>query len=188
MKSPLQTLSQEANKRINCCKNCDGAGLQPWVHPTYRTSATKDMCKPCKGKGYMIPLEEGCEVELYKEVGSNSHDYDVVTNIQYSNEQGLILKRCGEVVEDKDFIVWGKQAEITDDINKNLGKPLTLQDILLALGDDYGVYGGGDVFQFDSYTSEGDHYISRTGVILDLTKTPQEWDDETIEAIIKLIK
>jgi len=164
--SPLQTLSQEVNKRINCCKNCDGAGLQPWVHPTYRTSATKDMCKPCKGKGYVIPLEEGCEV--------------IVDDYNYSVISRQLAENVFCLSEDKEHTRYFDEEDL-----ENLGKPLTLQDILLVLSK-IGYRFKDD--ELDGVNILDDTYDELYLFTIDLTKDPQEWENKTIEAITKLIK
>jgi hypothetical protein len=189
----LQNLSQEINKRKYACTDCNGYGYNLCSHaggyvPTdietgeELSLCTKECdklegdCTTCKGDGYVIPLEEGCEVV----VGGRKHTF-----IGYCrNETYCTLGSKAGRNDYHDGQMIKIETVLYENISENLGKPPTLQDILLVLEtiyDESGVLSSGEMFTV-SYGKQN------PSITLDLTKEPKEWDDKTIEAVIKLIK
>ena len=165
---PIQTLSQEVNKRIHTCKDCGGAGQVENKNNRIDSNGLSIAvdCTTCKGDGYVIPLEEGCEV-LYKWDDGGIDETTITWVRQKCTPQDHIkitLKNHGDAYSD--------DVELTI-----LGKPLTLQDILRCLR-------SGTEMETDRT-----RIIIHGEEIVELPFTdPKEWNDETIEALIKLIK
>lgn len=134
---------------------------------------TKD-CPTCQGKGYTIPLEFGCELEIL------------------DKKCFFISKPTPEVtivLEDGYKCNYNNIAEI-----KNLGKPLTLQDVLRLLSRQKTVRilgAGEEYYKGEKPVNENEiliwHENGRT-IFLELTKDPKDWSDETIQAIIDIVK
>jgi hypothetical protein len=131
------------------------------------------MCDVCKGKGYTIPLEFGCEILYNGEISKY-----IFTN---SNEKSSYLK-----------IYYNGYKEYTHSINfnwdfENLGKPLTLQMVWNLLGEVCNKSISIDTLGFVYVTSELDAPCEKIFQI-DLTKDPKDWSDETLQAIIDIVE
>lgn len=123
-------------------------------------------CTACKGKGYIIPLEFGCEV-IYED---RKYEYKGV------NKQG-----ANTFYDIEDFDCWSD--DIYEHELENLGKPLTLQMVLWLLrkkefyvnsayyDNEIGVYNLNDFHQFN----------------IDLDKDIKD-QPEVLQAIIDIVK
>lgn len=166
----LKTLCHENYIGSEKCGRCDGNGWKQ-TDIIAKNGAVKIDCQTCKGKGYIIPLEFGCEVK----------------NIN-NEKTGVLIRKSKE--SNWHSIVWKKEGvrKITEthySDYENLGKPLSLQDVLRLLGsieDDNGHetilehYGNGDV----------GFYVN--SIKIDLTKDIKDQDESVLQAIIDIVK
>jgi len=169
---PLQILTEEVNKKINACPQCKGVGSFP--------EYTRQVCSECKGKCYMIPLEVGCEFIDTSELIDWAKN---VTLQAINNSNG----RYHFTEKDGSLFTTTKIASY-----ENLGKPLTLQNILLAF-DESGIHWESTWEKTIDVSKEvemgcGCCHEDEVTLTLDLPKEPKDWDDPTLEAIINLIK
>jgi len=134
------------------------------------------ICQNCKGKGYTIPLEFGCEVEVSGGVFEKNKVVKIGFGFGWVAEHNQI------------FSIEGKHYY--QPIENNLGKPLTLQDVLRLVQEKKKENGGG------RYKVELDLYILMIfdveksvddTVYINLLKPIEEQDTETLQALLELL-
>jgi hypothetical protein len=166
----LQNITEKVRAINDPCENCEGTGRQPWVHPTYRTSATKDRCKTCFGKGYVQELEKGCEVE-YTRFGKTFKT--VIDNYWVLRKKENLLIEYTE----EEF-----PKALKYKITKNYGKPLDGMEILLALSKES---------CFISVNMDGRGYVSfadcKNGFHIPLNKKPPEYDEVLLDQLDEIL-
>ena len=170
---------EQFHKAFNRCEDCNGAGYpfseeQCPVHGYYCNGGDKKgcidktlKCKTCNGLGYVIPLEFGCEV-MIQEPYSSTHNPVQRRVYGYSKE-------LNEFESMKHG--WIKQETVIE----NLGKPLTLQDVLRMISKDVEISKDNNHL----YLEYGEYNDCLT---LDLTKQPQDWGEEVWGQLLELVK
>lgn len=134
-------------------EKCGGCGGKKYISEWYGDKEDVGLCIQCDGKGYIIPLEFGCEVKISS---GNTRIYSILS---FSSE-------------DIDLMV------------ENLGKTLTLQDVLRLLSRT-----GRVIEMRDNHTIHiGDYSIKKQFIKLDLTKEPKDWSEETWGELLELVK
>ena len=179
--TPLQQLQLKIQKAKYPCGECGGWGLNGAAGCKSEGKNISKYCTKCKGTGTDIPLEFGCEILM-------SYYKKNTKYIFLGDSKGHVLnsgtyQTGGVFYCIRDTAIQPTQKDY-DDIIQNLGKPTTLQDILLALNKkdtripmflDNGKLG---ILKDD---------LAREWLFLDLTLTPQEYDEPTLLALIDLI-
>ena len=165
--------------------DCDNCGKQQYANISgNKCSEVEEVdCTICSGKGYTIPLEKGCEVELYGHDCPAGIDTDTITKVLKKGTDGIIWKRNGEYDEDSEIIVYGEHCDITEDISKNLGKPLDEKMLLRLLNKK--VNEDGNLYM--EFHTDG-HLMIKGGVnlIIDLTKDLKD-QEEVLQIIIDIV-
>jgi hypothetical protein len=149
------------------CGGCEGLGENQWKININGDIQTKEgiSCKFCKGKGYTIPLEFGCEV-------TTPNSKKMLTFVrEFSNGNHLYLH--GENTYDTEM---NMEYE-------NLGKPITLQNVLRLVDGDYYISGNGFIFRED-FNGIQDLDLPQ----IDLSKDPKDWSEETWGELLELIE
>lgn len=180
---------EKYHKEFNRCEECKGEGEIYSDYPDEPdTLVPQDYstgCETCKGKGFVIPLEFGCEVtdKWHSDVVYGKVMY---TSISHVTHMGL--------VQDGEDTYWKSHTLPKEDV-ENLGKPVTLQNVLLMLFNLNKVfalrYSLANELRSDHKSPfvdlidvEGNEVVYR----LDLSLQPQEWSDETWGELLALVE
>lgn len=157
-------LKQAVRRLTKKCGECEG---DKYLESMIAGNEPED-CFVCKGKGYIEELEFGCE-GLYDKLPC---EYVGVLEIDV-----IVLR----------IVSTGELIRISDDqfnsYFENLGKPLTLQDVLMLLDEQENVkvflngYGQIEII-------EG----KWPSMYIPLDLKPKDWSDETLQSIIDIVK
>ena len=182
--TPLQQLQSKIQKAKYPCGECWGGGESgyPETLDDGHITINKEQCKNCKGTGTDIPLEFGCEILM-------SYYKKNTKYIFLGDSKGHVLnsgtyQKGGVFYCIRDTAIQPTQKDY-DDIIQNLGKPIDLQDILLALvSKDVQI----KLFKEQIQIAKFYGFQKKPLIIdIDLTKTIAEQDEETIKALLELI-
>lgn len=161
LEQKLKTICHQNYIGSEKCGECGGQGV------TYddRCDEIDGDCEHCKGKGYTIPLEFGCEVR---------------TMLGLSPFRVTAVNHLGEVLLNQNP-VWYRPFEIVE----NLGKPLTLQMVLRLLNEIRM-----DVHidcNYITYTENAKTDVSCSYIKYDITKDLKD-QPEVLQAILTIVR
>lgn len=137
----------------------------------------KDTCKTCKGKGYVEELEFGCEIKI-----GNDADPGFIGGVYIVSSK---LPGKDKVFRVCQVLLGGDlQKRVKPELDyENLGKPLTLQEVLLALGKR-----SVDIeFKPISRTNIRIWEVGKNDFDLPLTLPPEEWPQGLQDKICELL-
>lgn len=172
-----QKLKDLIHKSKHGCGECGGKKYRQ-KYDRYGEYIGGTECKNCQGKGFVIPLEKGCEVE-YTRFGKTFET--VIDNYWVlRKEENCII----EYTEEE------HPKTLKYKITKNLGKPIEGTDILNVLNKIVGIKMSINNFgvlvklhTWKDYRTT-DKYITFQ---IPLDKKPQEYSDKTIKSLIEIL-
>lgn len=167
LEQKIKTLCHQNYIGSNKCGECDGKYIDKSKLNKIEFLGRDISCPTCKGKGYTIPLEFGCEVN----VRTKTFNED-----EYSYRKNMVL---------------GVNPEVELSLNnwelvENKGKPLTLQMVLMLLnkkGDYPFLMDDKTLFHVDEQATP--KLIATLDI--DLTKDLKD-QPEVLQAVIEIVK
>ena len=178
-----QKLRELIQKILHQCKKCKGNPLKQKTTFSEKNGGCYptelSLCEECQGKGYVIPLEKGCEIihcDENAEIVSMRNLVDGSATFDYLGNDPL-----GRV---------GTAYVIPVDEIENLGKPITLQDVLLALRTKLSFPYPCEIKLFPKsfrITIRNDNGMKLFQIDYDLDLSPEDQTDETKKALIKIL-
>ena len=189
----MKELKQKVYKAIKPkCEVCGGSG--ECQHESHFISTTDShqqecdgICKTCNGLGYILELEVGCEVRVVENTRTLS-SHKVYTILGINKELNHLKDSPYYFLDEYHYGEKRQQMATKYLIKENLGKPLTLQDILLALSKKSiwvkitNFSDGLTVFNNTKYKKDTKHLFT-----IPLNKTPQEYDQDLIDKLKEIL-
>ena len=156
------SLRKAVRTQINKCEECDGEGSH--ILESKGGFNLTEKCISCNGQGYIEPLEFGCEVE-----------------------KGGKIYTAWQKRSDGDGVIIVSQENVTTlqdgDTFENLGKPLKYNELLRALGERCERFTAIKFRKDDTLL----YHDNLTIHSLDLTKDPEEQDEEVIKQLLEIL-
>jgi len=131
-----------------------------------------------------VKLEFGCRVSIATGAGRQRQGKTVLASYQVVKTiNGVTTPDYRELLT---FSGSGFEKNRIEDLDiEILGKPTTLQEVLLTIGEKYGIDSSGMILERQFGTSEYDC----AGIkYLDLKKSIEEQDDDVLDFLIELVK
>lgn len=157
------------------CGQCNGHGGWSTALHLPISNWKDEPCPTCKGKGYTIPLEFGCEVLLPYYKDENDKQLSDIFVAFDCDEEIVTLNQLNTDYSDE-FI--------------NLGKPLTLQMVLRLLeekADTINIRMDNKYYELGTLQVLDNNDCNISNIVIDLTKDLKE-QPEVLQAIIDIVK
>lgn len=144
----LKTLCHQNFIGSERCGECNGTGQEEGVEIGNTGAIVNHRCLDCSGKGYIIPLEFGCEVKNryapshapYIFISKNGNSVKTKHTGYYKDGEYETFRKNKALssFDWKNYPRFDWQKELVEEDGKvrtfeNLGKPLALQDVLRLL-------------------------------------------------------